>query len=92
MSYHHEVLGSFKAGDVLRLFDGPFADAVILGFNDEGEMKVARPYAYVSSAGTTGPVPLTGVEIVILPRSQLGFCKTVTGSFRLHHSMLHHSV
>lgn len=68
MSFHRTESAipghSLKAGDVLRLFDGPFADAVILGFNDIQEARLARPYLYAGSAGTTGPVALTGVEYI----------------------------
>lgn len=60
-----------NAGDVIRLFDGPFGDGVILGFNDISEARVARPYVYASSTGTTGPVGLTGVEYVTLTPANL---------------------
>ena len=67
MSYHHTTFtdsrgGNWRAGDVIRLGDWPFADAVVLGFDDEGYASLARPYVYTSGAGTTGPMPLTGVE------------------------------
>ena len=54
----------WKAGDVIRLvdFDAAWMDALILGFNDDGYALLSRPYAYVSSAGTTGPVILLGAE------------------------------
>lgn len=55
---HH----AWEAGDVVRLFDGPFGDAVVLGFNDEGRALLARPYAYSSLAGTTCASVLLGSE------------------------------
>ena len=60
-----------KAGDVLRVFDGPFGDAVILGFNDAGDAKMARPYAYAHTVGTTGSTPLVGTEIYTLNPNDL---------------------
>lgn len=65
---------TINAGDVIRLFDGPFGDAVILGFNDIFEAKVSRPYVYASSVGTTGPVALTGVETLTLTPANLAAC------------------
>ncbi len=53
------------AGDVIRVFDGPYGDGTILGFNDAGEAKVARPYAYASGVGTTGPRALLGHEDIV---------------------------
>ena len=51
------------AGDVIRLHTtGPFMDAVILGFNDDGLALLSRPYAYASCTGTTGPTILLGAE------------------------------
>lgn len=79
-SFHRTELGEFKSGQVIRTFDGPFGDATVLGFNDNGDMKVARPYVYVSGAGTTGPTPLTGVETFSIPSSQHGFYEIVEGS------------
>ncbi len=54
-----------SAGDVIRVFDGPYGDGTILGFNDAGEAKVARPYAYASGVGTTGPRALLGHEDIV---------------------------
>lgn len=65
--FHHTEFNGFKAGDVVRVFDGPFGDAVILGFDEKGEAKVSRPYAYASSTGTVGPVVLLGSETYSLP-------------------------
>ena len=53
---------SYCAGDVIRLGDWAFADAVILGFNNDGDALLHRPYLYAGSIGTTGPVPLLGSE------------------------------
>lgn len=57
-----------KAGDVLRVFEfgAPFGDAVILGFDDEGNAKLTRPYVYAHGVGTTGPTPLLGSEVYTL--------------------------
>lgn len=64
-SYHLAEFGDFAAGDTIRFGGGgPFADGLILGFNERGEARIARPYVFVSGVGTTGPTPLTGVEIV----------------------------
>lgn len=62
---------TINAGDVIRLFDGPFGDAVILGFNDINEALVSRPYAYASCTGTTGPTVLTGAETLTLTPNNL---------------------
>ncbi len=70
-SFHLTQSGFHRAGDVVRVFDGAFGDAVILGFNDQGDAKVSRPYAYVSCAGTTGPNPLLGSEVYTLPGKYL---------------------
>lgn len=59
------------AGDVIRVFDGPFGDAVILGFSDEGECRLSRPYVYASGVGTTGPTPLLGAETYSMWPSRL---------------------
>ena len=65
--FHITESNGFKAGDVVRVFDGPFGDAVILGFDEKGEAKVSRPYAYASCVGTTGPSVLLGAETYSLP-------------------------
>lgn len=64
MSFHREQSTSarWNAGDVVRLFDGPFSDAVVLGFDEEDNALVQRPYAYASCVGTTGPGVLLGSE------------------------------
>lgn len=57
---------TLKAGDVVRLESAngsAFMDAVILGFDAKGNVKLARPYVYASSVGTTGPVSLVGTEV-----------------------------
>lgn len=55
---------TLKAGDVIRVFDGAFSDAVILGFDAEGNAKVSRPYAYANSVGTTCVNSLLGAETI----------------------------
>ena len=67
MSFHNDVSKSARwhAGDVARLFDGPFGDAVVLGFDDEDNVLAGRPYAYASSVGTTGPSVLLGSESIV---------------------------
>lgn len=81
--YHHKVrrlYHKWEAGDVVRVFDGPFGDAVVLGFNDEGRALLARPYAYSSLAGTTCASVLLGserMEYVDLVRA--GYKKVDTG-------------
>ena len=67
MSFYHETSksGRWHVGDVVRLFDGPFGDGVVLGFDDADQVLVHRPYAYVSSVGTTGPTVLLDSERVV---------------------------
>lgn len=73
---HH----AWQAGDVVRLGDYPFADAVILGFNDEGYARLARPYVYASSAGTTCATALTGVEMIdMINLTRFAFTKVCSG-------------
>ena len=69
MSFHREVSVStrWRAGDVVRVLDGPFGDAVVLGFDDNDNALVERPYAYASSVGTTGPTVLLGHERIVYP-------------------------
>ena len=58
---------TLHAGDVIRMNEwSAFPDSVILGFNKYGDAKVSRPYAYVSSAGTTGPTVLLGAETYVV--------------------------
>jgi len=59
---------TLQAGDTLRVLgDGAaFNTAVVLGFDEEGNMLVARPYAYASSTGTTYPTPLIWAEVYSL--------------------------
>ncbi len=62
--------GIYRAGDVLRNAAGqndPWSQCIILGFSSPDKhgdvyVKLARPYAYASCVGTTGPGVLTGVE------------------------------
>ena len=67
-AYAHET---FIVGDVIRLGDWPFADAVILGFDDFANVKLSRPYAYASNTGTTGPTVLMGAETGVYPCASL---------------------
>lgn len=56
---------TLNAGDVVRLMSmhqSAFCDAVILGFSPQGNAKIARPYVYASSVGTTCANPLLGCE------------------------------
>lgn len=69
-SFEFEKL-TLKVGQVVRCFDGPFSDAVILGFSPEGQAKVSRPYAYASGVGTTGPGVLLGSETFELPTKMI---------------------
>lgn len=68
--FHHTKCSApgldLDAGDVIRVFDGPFNNAVILGFNEAGDARVSRPYAYASGVGTCGPTPLLGAETYVL--------------------------
>lgn len=61
-----EASGSWQAGDVARNKNkdmlSPFSDHVILGFSEDGQARVSRPYLYASGVGTTGPTPLLGCE------------------------------
>ena len=70
MSYHGDTsaCGQFHKGDVLRLFNGPFSDGVILGFDESGSFKVARPYVYASEVGSA---PLIGTEMIEYPPTTL---------------------
>lgn len=74
-TFHHVTHAAsgalLGAGDVIRIFDGPFGDAVILGFNEAGEAKLARPYAFASSVGTTSPTGLLGAESIVYTVSNL---------------------
>jgi hypothetical protein len=69
MSFHRDVFksGRWHAGDVVRVFDGPFGDAVVLGFDPGDDALVERPYAYASGVGTTGPSVLLGHERIVYP-------------------------
>jgi hypothetical protein len=69
-----------KAGHLIRPFgaesDG-FSTMIILGFSDEGNAKVARPYAYASCVGTTGPTVLVGSETLTVSLKRLGEMKVL---------------
>jgi hypothetical protein len=54
-TFHLTEWGALKAGDVIRVWPPgtAFGDAVILGFDVDGNAKVSRPYVYASSVGTT---------------------------------------
>lgn len=65
-TFHIEEAHGRKAGDVVRAGSDAFMDCVILGFNEAGDAKLARPYAYVSGVGTTAPTVLTGVETFVV--------------------------
>jgi hypothetical protein len=70
MSFHLERFEEFAAGDVIRVLpevDTAFGDAIILGFNTNGDAKLSRPYGYAHNVGTTAPVSLLGSEIYSLP-------------------------
>lgn len=65
---------TYQAGDVIRLLtlsglaSDAWSDCIILGFSDPKRsggsvfVKLARPYAYASCIGTTGPGILVGTE------------------------------
>lgn len=54
----------FKAGDVLKVLSegSAFDHAVVLGFQEDGECKLSRPYAYANGTGTTCANVLLGAE------------------------------
>jgi hypothetical protein len=68
-AFHHEIskCKRWRAGDVVRVFDGAFSDAVVLGFDAKGDALVQRAYAYASCVGTTGPTVLLGSERIVYP-------------------------
>jgi hypothetical protein len=65
-TFHIEEAHGRKAGDVIRAGEGAFMDCVVLGFNEAGDARLGRPYAYANGVGTTGPTTLTGVETFIV--------------------------
>ena len=73
VSVFNARLHRLTAGDILRVLhkDSAFPDAVVLGFNENGDVKVSRPYVYASSVGTTGPTPLLGCETFVIEASKL---------------------
>lgn len=79
---------TFQAGDVIRREHGDgsaWSDCIILGFSrPEGVcgsfVKLARPYAYASCIGTTGPGILLGTEEFIIEATKLRFERVVSSS------------
>lgn len=77
---------TFQAGDVLRRGgqDGhAWSDCIILGFSLPDKhadvyVKLARPYAYASCIGTTGPGILMGCEEFEMVATKLRFEKVVS--------------
>ncbi len=67
MSFHRDVSTSARwhAGDIIKLGDWPFSDAIVLGFDDEDNALVERPYAYAHGVGTTSPNVLLGHERIV---------------------------
>lgn len=89
MTFAHTLLrtdyGTFRAGDVIRNTEGeyPWCQCILLGFSAPDKhgdvyVKLSRPYAYVSCAGTTSPTVLTGVETLTMPISKLKHEKVLT--------------
>lgn len=57
---------TLQAGQGVRLFDGLFGDAIILGFKQTEYgvwVKVARPHADATCIGTTGPGACVSLEV-----------------------------
>jgi len=81
MTFHRDVntSGRWHAGDVVRLYDGAFSDGIVLGFDDNDNALVQRPYAYASCVGTTGPGVLLGSEKIVYPTLD---CVTQVGNGR----------
>lgn len=77
---------TYQAGDVIRRDNcepHAWTDCIILGFSDptrHGDVfvKLARPYAYASCIGTTGPGVLTGVETFAIEASKLRYEQVVS--------------
>jgi hypothetical protein len=83
-----EVNGkSFKSGDVVRLnamhrTGSAFCDAVILGFSPQNSVKIARPYAYASLAGTACASVMLGSEtFTITLDSMMEFDTVISGNY-----------
>jgi len=83
----HTDDGTYRAGDVISNAVGgndPWSQCIILGFSDPKQhngdvyVKLARPYAYASCVGTTGPSVLTGVETFEMSASKLVFETVLT--------------
>ncbi len=86
-SYHNTTSPQahvWEAGDVVRINgESPFMDAVVLGFNDKGYAKLARPYVYASSVGTTGPTALAGVEYIeMVDLTRANWTKVASSRFK----------
>ena len=87
MSHHveqHTLEGvTYNAGDLWQAWEGAWGTHLILGFTADGkEVKLARPYAYASSVGSTGPTVLSGVEVYVLPTNHLKLWTYLGGGFR----------
>ena len=57
-----------KAGQVVRMpYSGAYQDCTILGFRQDDDgcywVRLARPYCFASSVGTTAPTALVGFEL-----------------------------
>lgn len=69
-TFHVLEVDGFNAGDVVHTTNGhgfAWEDSIILGFTEPDKhgdtyAKLSRPFVYVSSAGTTSPSPLVGIE------------------------------
>lgn len=78
-SPHLDRSAEFKVGDVLRVFaTGAFCHAVVLGFREDGECKLSRPYAYASGNGTTGPTVLLGAETYTMTANNMRHLATLS--------------
>lgn len=76
---HHYHAGEVWDNPNLR----PWGQHVILGFSADGkEVKLARPYAYASCVGSTGPTVLLGSEVYTLPLDALENWDYMGGGFR----------
>lgn len=77
MNFHltsYPPRGVWERGDVIRHNTiSKFSDCVILGFSEEGYVKVARPYCYVGSTG----LPLLWAETWDFPYRGLDQCTKV---------------
>ena len=79
---------TYQSGDVIRRDNcepEAWTDCIILGFSSPRQepfgdvfVKLARPYAYASCIGTTGPGVLTGVETFAIEASKLCYEQVVS--------------